>query len=34
MGAITGISVTMAVYYIDKKKNDKDVIKYGKYTRN
>lgn len=27
MGAITGISVTMAVYYIDKKKNDKDAIK-------
>lgn len=27
MGAITGIAVTMVVYYIDKKKNDKDAIK-------
>lgn len=27
IGAITGIAVTMAVYYIDKKKNDKDAIK-------
>lgn len=27
VGAITGVSVTMVVYYIDKKKNDKDAIK-------
>ena len=27
VGAITGLAVTMAVYYIDKKKNDKDAIK-------
>lgn len=26
IGAITGVAVTMTVYYIDKKKNDKDVI--------
>ncbi len=26
VGAITGISVTMAVYYIDKKKNDKELV--------
>lgn len=26
IGAITGLAVTMTVYYIDKKKNDKDVI--------
>lgn len=27
VGAITGLAVTMTLYYIDKKKNDKDVIK-------
>lgn len=27
VGAITGLAVTMTVYYIDKKKNDKDAIK-------
>ncbi len=27
IGAITGLSVTMTVYYIDKKKNDKDMVK-------
>lgn len=27
IGAITGLTLTMTVYYIDKKKNDKDVIK-------
>lgn len=27
VGAITGVAVTMTVYYIDKKKNDKDAIK-------
>jgi hypothetical protein len=26
IGAITGVAVTMTVYYIDKKKNDKDAI--------
>jgi hypothetical protein len=26
VGAITGVAVTMTVYYIDKKKNDKDAI--------
>jgi hypothetical protein len=27
VGAITGLAVTMTVYYIDKKKNDNDAIK-------
>lgn len=27
IGAITGIAITMAIYHLDKKKNDKDVIK-------
>ena len=27
VGALTGIAITMTVYYIDKKKNDKDAIK-------
>lgn len=27
VGAITGLAVTMTVYYIDKKKNDKDAVK-------
>ncbi len=27
VGAITGIAITMTVYYIDKGKNDKDAIK-------
>ena len=26
VGALTGIAITMTVYYIDKKKNDKDAI--------
>jgi hypothetical protein len=26
VGAITGIAVTMVVYYIDKKKNDEDAV--------
>jgi hypothetical protein len=28
VGAITGLSITMVVYYIDKKKNDKDMFNY------
>ncbi len=27
VGAITGLSITMVVYYIDKKKNDKEMVK-------
>jgi len=27
VGAITGLAITMTVYYIDKKKDDKDMVK-------